>query len=300
MGHRPGPRRGAPRLRVRLLETGDGRVGQVLYPSWIDRSDALQMGAVLSEVDQVVASEAPHVSVLVTGGGFIEMCSQRRGPRRWWLSEQGLEFVCGFATGFMAAEVQAIAACIGSSPRDYVVGLDVTDVHGRGVGQFGLLYSGGRFEGAVWKSLPVDDESTYLAGFGTEKGRQSPRIVKTRLGKAMILVCHDAQAFNHFNQSRMRSGTDRSMAADHIHALTETEQPVLGLNLVHYIERPGSIHNTFQRSYRQMHEDWPWHPKAVGAFGYERNTVSMLRTLADACQWPPSTVGCTVAVEPGT
>ena len=178
-----------------------------------------------------------------------------------------------------AAKPLALATADGN--RDYVVGVDVIS-DGRGIGQFVALLSRGDVADIAWKSYPVGEESEWLAGFGTERGRACPRAVNTSLGTTLALICHDAQAYNHRNRAlveRASSTTHRSLVIDEMTSRLHAARPAWVLNVVHRIAKAGSL-KTFATSYKQLSNDHDWHPRVVGAFGYDHGVEDMVDTLS--------------------
>jgi hypothetical protein len=72
-------------------------------------------------------------------------------------------------TGLVEAESEALRRGIGDFCRDYVIDFDVL-FNNKNAGQFAAVFLRGAAPVVVWKSLPVDDEERYLAGFGTPLG----------------------------------------------------------------------------------------------------------------------------------
>ncbi len=66
---------------VRLLSETGGRVGQLLYPRSLVRHDACFMSRILARVELQCAASARSVSVVVTGGGFLEIRPDRGTPQ---------------------------------------------------------------------------------------------------------------------------------------------------------------------------------------------------------------------------
>jgi hypothetical protein len=184
------------------------------------------------------------------------------------------------------------------SSRDYIFGIDFVS-NNSGVGQFGVLARENKVQAIIWKSYPVGTEDNSLAGFGTAKGRSCPRVFDTNMGRTMVLVCHDAQAFNHRNKAlvgRAFGQTARSAAMSEMAHQMKTEQPAWILNLIHFIDNPASM-KTFHRSLKQISTDHAWHPKAIGAFGYGKDVYASLASLAAECQFPPRTSECVLVIE---
>ncbi|MCL0037108.1 hypothetical protein M1N15_00555 [Dehalococcoidia bacterium] len=221
------------KFAIRFLRNQGGPVAQVLHPLGVERDDVFLMSDRIKKVESRISKEAPDVKVVVTGGGFVEIHADGLVARREWRSQKCLERLLAFVEERLTPFTEAL----GGARRDYVIGIDVL-IHGRGIGQFAVVFVTGKIESVVWKSYPVDKEADFLAGFGACKGRRSPRFVSTSLGKSLILVCHDAQAYNHLNQARVHrahSPTPRMRVMDEMRQQMEVERPLWAFNLVHWI-----------------------------------------------------------------
>jgi hypothetical protein len=199
---------------------------------------------------------------------------------RYWETEAALDRLLSKC----ANVASPILSRLPQTTRDYLFGIDFIS-GGNGVGQFGLLARAGKGHTIVWKSYPAGTEANTLAGFGTAKGRLCPRVFDSNIGRAMVLVCHDAQAFNHRNKAlvgRAYGQTLRSAAMSEMARQMETEQPPWILNLIHFIDKPASV-MTFHKSLKQISTDHIWHPKAIGAFGYGESVRASLARLATQC-----------------
>lgn len=134
----------------------------------------------------------------------------------------------------------------------------------------------------------LDHYSSWLAGFGTAIGRNSPRIVSTSLGKGIVLVCHDSQAYNHRNRANVRKAlrkTPRRLVMDKMDKEMSVHKPQWGFNLIHWIGAPKNL-RTFSTSYKQIAQDNLWNPKIIGAFGYDRGVKKDLEELAKRAKYP--------------
>lgn len=293
MGTKTGERVSPREIAVRFLFNEGGSTAQLLHPYWLSRGDASRAVDTLLKVDALLDSESPQVLLVVTGGGFLEVWLGEQHPPRFWRSEAGLNTLLARAR----KDAQVVGEGLRGCRRDYVVGLDY--VSGReGVGQFALVLGSGGSASIVWKSYPVGREDNTLAGFGTSMGRKAPRVVRTTLGHVLVLVCHDAQAFNHRNIASVGSAsapTPRMQAMQEMARQVASYEPPWVLNLVHQIARLEST-RTFRRSYKQIHLDHAWHPKVVGAFGYELPVQVRLAELAKGFQFPRGTSRCALAV----
>jgi hypothetical protein len=234
-------------------------------------------------------AETPSVRVVVTGGGFLEFLPNADRP----LGNSGLRAVSDSAKEAAAAFNEALS----QAKRDYIIGVDVF-ADPRTVGQFACVVRQGRDPVIVWKSFPVGQEANYLAGFGTLDGRCSPRIVETAVGKSLILVCHDSQAFNHRNIGLVRKATQetpRRAAMNEMQRQMREQRPGWVFNLIHQIDKPGSL-RTFSTSYQQIHDDHDWSPCVVGSFGYGQDVRPDLASLAARAQYPRG-LACGIALE---
>jgi len=186
---------------------------------------------------------------------------------------------------------------LGDARRDYIIGIDVF-ADASTVGQFAVVIRQRGEPLVVWKSFPVTDEAKYLAGFGTPQGRCAPRIVQTTVGASLILVCHDAQAFNHRNVALVRKATretPRLAAINEMQRQMQNQRPAWAFNLIHRIDRPENL-RTFRTSYRQIRDDHDWSPCVVGSFGYGDNVRGELPRLAERTQCPDG-LACAIVLE---
>lgn len=269
------------KLKIRILGKS-GSVAQLLHPLWIARNDVPSMGNILKAIDNEL-SALPEVKLMVSGGGLIEIYMNDYFSNKFWRAEETLKRL----TNFVLGKVKFIAEALKNSARNYIIGVDVFDKHKTGGGQFAVVFSNGDIKTVAWKSYPVLDEANWLAGFGTSKGRQSPRIVSTVLGKTMVLVCHDAQAYNHRNKAlvnRAQSITPRAQSIREMDKLMEDFKPKWVFNLIHQIEKPESL-STFRTSYKQIHEDYKHGPSVIGSFGYGQK-IHKPEIPAESAQFP--------------
>lgn len=291
MGAKSGNRSDA-RLKFRVIGNS-GPVAQLLHPLWIVRDDILVMGNILTTIDKEL-SMLTELRLVVSGGGFIEINLNEHFTRKAWKSEDTLAKL----TNLVSERVKPVAEMLRGSARDYVIGVDVFDKNGIGGGQFAAVLIGGEIKAIAWKSYPVLEEQNWLAGFGTSKGRQSPRVVSTSLDTTMVLICHDAQAYNHRNLalvSRAQSPTHRAHVIREMNRVMNGSAPQLVLNLIHQIEKEGSL-KSFKNSYKQIHEDYRHGPTVVGSFGYGQK-VRTPELLADVAQYPKGTANVTIIIE---
>lgn len=269
-------------------------VAQLLHPFWLARDDIVSMGYVLQLLDERLSSSAPEVRLVVSGGGLIQINHNRRCSYKTWRSEEALEEL----VDLVRERMRSVANALEESKRDFVIGVDVLDAIDTPVGQFAVLVTGGEIETIAWKSFPVGGESKWLAGFGTVKGRNSPRIVSTALGKTLLLVCHDSQAYNHRNRAlilRAHRSTLRTKVINSMTELIKAEKPEWALNLIHQIDKEQSI-KTFRTSYTQIHSDYGV-PGILGAFGYGPNVQAKVARLATRTQYPDGKAGVVAILE---
>jgi hypothetical protein len=292
MGARSGERTDA-KIKVHVIGE-QGSVAQMLHPLWIARNDISHMSNALRLVDGQLSLLTSGVKLVVSGGGFIEISHTNTYSPKTWKSEKTIDEL----TTVVRAKMQLVATALKDSERDYVIGVDVFDMQGTGGGQFAVFIRAGEISTIAWKSYPVDEESKWLAGFGTDKGRNSPRIVSSALGKAMLLVCHDSQAYNHRNSanvSRAYSPTHRQHVINGMVRMMKAEKPEWIFSLIHQIDKEGSI-RTFRNSYSQIHQDYRV-PAVVGAFGYSPNVQTILERLAHRAQFPDGKAGVVAILE---
>ncbi|MCJ7544228.1 MAG: hypothetical protein MUP47_06635 [Phycisphaerae bacterium] len=280
---------GLDALTFNVLSGKGSEVAQLLYPRSIERHDVALLSRLLARMETLCGAETPSVRVVVTGGGLLELLPSTGRPPGGW----GLRAASDRANEAAAAFKEALS----QAKRDYIIGVDVF-AGPRTVGQFACVVRQGREPVIVWKSFPVGQEANYLAGFGTLDGRCSPRIVETAVGKSLILVCHDAQAFNHRNIGLVRKATQetpRRAAMNEMQRQMQEQQPEWAFNLIHQIDKPGSL-RTFSTSYQQIHDDHGWSPCVVGSFGYGQDVRPDLACLAAQAQYPRG-LACGIALE---
>lgn len=295
MGTKVGLRTAAHNISPQLIRAGESQIAQLLHPVCIARDDVDRMADLLHQVDSLLDSSAPGVRLVLTGGGFLEFLLDESRTSRRWRSEDTLEDLAQRCLISLAPAFDSLSL----SPRDYVIGVDFVSGD-YGVGQFAVLVRSGTHPTITWKSYPVDSEGNTLAGFGTPKGRSAPRIAKTALGTTLLLVCHDAQAFNHRNRAlvgRAKKPSARTLIMNEVTLQMDAQQPAWALNLVHFIEKLSSI-STFHKSYKQIQQDNAWRPKVVGSFGYDKVVIDSLGELSGQAQFPDATCRCTIALVP--
>jgi hypothetical protein len=206
--------------------------------------------------------------MLLTGGGFLTLNYPHAPPRPGLVLQNGfLQQLGAWTENELVDVIQTIKQSCGN--RDFVIGVDVL-VNEQGSGQFALRI-GRDGHTLVAKRYPVSKEDRYLAGFEATSPVYAQRVVQTTLGLALLLVCHDAQAFNHRNQESVANATritPRARAIQELHTLRITPGLTWALNLVHWVGAEGNT-RTFIRSYDQMRTDFSRVPlNVVGSFGY--------------------------------
>ncbi len=281
------------KVRIRIVGK-HGPVAQLLHPYWITRNDVSDMGRILQRVDSELSQMTSGVRLVVSGGGFIELRLAKTYSHMTWKSEKTLSEL----SNLVQERMQIIATALKESGRDYVIGVDVFDGNCTGGGQFAAFLSAGVVCTIAWKSYPVGDESKWLAGFGSNTGRNSPRIVLSVLGKATLLICHDSQAFNHRNLAlihRAYSATPRQQAVNSMINTIKAEKPEWAFSLIHQIDKIGSI-RTFRNSYTQICRDYQV-SAVVGSFGYGKNVQKNLESLASRAQYPDGKAGVIAVLE---
>jgi hypothetical protein len=294
MGTRIKPKKKAAGFSIASAPLGEGPIAQILHPDWLYRDSISRMSQLVLAIDSHLTEVEDVSRAILTGGGFIQISESDR--RFSELSNEHVRFEEVHSTAYKIAE-RLKEYCAGAN-RDLVIGLDLV-INNRGVGQFAISLSKGQLLGIVWKSYPVMDEWKWLAGFGVDVGMKAPRFVDLEIGKTMILVCHDSQAFNHRNKAlvaRANRRTPRMDVMDYMDQQIKLEKPSWALNVVHYIGKPGSI-RTFSTSYKQIGSDFPWPIKSVGAFGYARSVRGSIIDLARKMQFPYGNVSSAVIVD---
>ena len=254
---------------------GAGPVAQVAHPTslkWTPRVAADTLVAASHKV-------AHYVRLLVTGGGYISLDYPNT-----LLSDAEIrqpEFLAKLHS-WTLAQLSDVLRAIGESPgRDLVIGVDVS-VNGPGRGQFALWIGRGG-SALVPKRFPVGEEANHLAGVDVLRPGPYPRVVKTQLGPTLLLVCHDAQAYNRRNRGAVRRAmqpTSRARAIRELDRARATPGLSWALNVVHWIEGEPNT-RTFRLSYNQLREDFTGSIKVAGGFGYTRVPVASLPDLLD-------------------
>jgi hypothetical protein len=271
---------------------GEGPVAQVAHPislRWTPRVAAETLIAASAKVPN-------NVFLLVTGGGYISF--DYPDAR---LSDGELRHTAFLATlhRWTLAQLSEVLGLIGDAPeRDFVIGVDVS-VSGRGSGQF-ALWVGRRDEYAlVPKRFPAKEEAGHLAGVDAPQPGPYPRVVNTRLGPTLLLVCHDAQAYNRRNRGlvlKARKSTSRGRAISELDRARSSFGLTWALNLVHRIELASNT-RTFGISYHQLRTDFVGDINVAGGIGYGRIAVEAIPELLDRMVAPRGMILTKVIVQ---
>ncbi len=254
---------------------GPGPVAQVAHPMSLRWTKRVAVETLVAASEKV-----PHyVRLLVTGGGYISLDYPKVS-----LSDVELRQPNFLATlhAWTLAELADELGVIGRArDRDFVIGVDVS-VNRPGPGQF-ALWVGRDGSALVPKRFPVDDEADCLAGVDAIRQGPYPRVVTTRLGPTLLLVCHDAQAYNRRNRGAVRRAirlTSRGRAIRELDRARATSGLTWALNVVHWV-RGESNTRTFRISYNQLRTDFAGDMRVAGAFGYTRVRPSAVPDLLD-------------------
>jgi hypothetical protein len=271
-------------------------VAQLLHPLCIARDDISIMSDILQRVDQHLSEQTKGVKLVVSGGGFIEINHHQTYISTTWRSPQTLKDL----KILVQTKIQPVATALKHSKRDYIIGVDVFDTNDKGGGQFAVLIRKGKISAIVWKSYPTVKEDRHLAGFGTDLGLNSPRIVDTNLGKvgkvgkAILLICHDSQAYNPRSKATA-SRPARLKVIEKMENMIKENNPEWAFNLIHRIDKEGSI-KTFRTSYIRIHKKFNV-PSVIGAFGYSEDVREILTKLAEKTQYPNGKASVVVILE---
>lgn len=269
----------AATIKPRKLGTRNGSVveiggrGPVLqvaadYDLEISTADAL---AILKEIDQRCD---PGVKVVFTGAAFMWFrCPEIPSAPRYLKTEAALDALTKVAREKTRALVQQLSS---QSQREFIVGVDLyVGAEERHAGQFAVVIRPGRDHAEIVpKMLPVGAESAYLAGFGTKAARQARHVVDTALGRTLVLICHDAQCFNHLTEARTANASEKTPRARAVHAMKRqlggSARVDYALNLIHSVARDGNL-KTFRVSHKQLFDDNPAAGlvDVVGSFGFD-------------------------------
>jgi hypothetical protein len=207
--------------------------------------------------------------VVLTGGGFISLAYPHTGHTLRTVRQVAfLQQLGNWTEKELDAALYAIEQS--KNDRDFVIGIDVF-VNGMGSGQF-ALWIGPNGCALVAKRFPVNGEDRYLAGLDAPAPLLGQRIVPTAARPTLLLICHDAQAYNHRNCALVANAswtTPRARAIQELRPLRTTPGLAWALNLVHWVQGQANT-RTFSTSYSQMRTDPPSGPQNVaGSFGYD-------------------------------
>lgn len=262
---------------------GPEPVAQVAHPTSLE----WKTSRIAAETLLLASKKVPRdVRLLLTGGGYISLsypkttlpCSSIRKA----------DFLTKLHDWTLTQLSEVVDVVNRAPDHDFVIGVDVS-VNGRGCGQFALCVSR-HTRTLVPKRFPVNDEAKHLAGVDAVQPFPYRHVVNTRLGPTLILVCHDAQAYNHRNRAsvqRAKRLTSRGRAIRELDCDRATPGLRWALNLVHWIEgKPNT--RTFRTSYSQLRTASKGHMNVAGAFGYDRDGVALVGDLLDCMVALPS------------
>lgn len=122
----------------------------------------------------------------------------------------------------------------------------------------------------VPKRFPVGEEARFLAGVDAQTPLPYPRVVTTLVGPTLLLVCHDAQAYNHRNRASVAQAhraTPRSRAIQELDEARKTPGLCWAFNAVHWINGEANT-RTFRTSYKQLRDDFPGDVMVAAGIGY--------------------------------
>ena len=275
------------------IEAHGPEIAQVAHPK-AQPFDSEGAAKVLTELSQVLPES---VRMIVTGGGFVTLTYDGEAPKK--SIRRKTAFLETLRKWTSARVKDLVAALRKVEGREFLVGIDVL-VDGDGSGQFGLWI---RQTGStlVSKRFPVNNEATYLAGVEAEQQERGPRVVKSTLGTAMVLVCHDAQAFNHLtiarvNNAKAKEPGPRKRGMNELHEIARDEKPRWMFDLIHSVANAGNL-KTFKRSFEQIHADCLSTPSVVGAFGYGTGKAKQAAGWLAQLRQPPGLNAVTVVIE---
>lgn len=277
-------------IRIRM-GAGEARIAQVAHRR-TRPFDTQTAATVLSKV----SSKLPDKTrIVITGGGFVSLEYPRTSVPHPTRREQ--KFLDHLRSWTLKKVAPLVSALQKTQKREFLVGVDVL-VGGEGSGQFGL-WVGESGPILVSKRLPVEKESVYLAGVDTSQTTNGPRVVESSIGRVMILVCHDAQAFNHLTKHRVQRAqtlTPRGRAIRELERIAEEEKPEWAFNLIHSVRKDGSV-TKFRTSFKQIHTDCDSHPSVLGAFGYGFGKQGVAAQWLTGLRYPEGTEAIPVVIE---
>lgn len=255
---------------------GEGEVAQVAHPCGLDTTwSARDAVDACSRIAQEVGED---VKLLLTGGGFITLDYPGPVPgKRILRTPEFLRELHAYTLGLLrdSAGGGGIAGC------DLVLGVDVR-VGEYPAGQF-AWYVGSSSDSLVPKRFPVGVEAEFLAGVDASTDVDYNRIVSSQVGNALLLVCHDAQAYNRRNRANVRrakTDTPRMRAIGDLDAARGSKDLQWALDVIHWIDTPANA-QTFHISLDQIRVDFPGEIRAAGSFGYgqELSREDIIQTL---------------------
>lgn len=247
--------KGIPNINV-IRETGS--VAQVGHPTSLQWTPKLALRTLVRAAAKVPSS----VELLIAGGGYVGLAYSRKQRSKAQLRQPA------FLAALHAWTLEELSDLLDGLPNpacDLLFGVDV-DVCSRPSGQF-VAWLGRTGLALVPKRYPVGAEVQFLAGVDSVHPSPFPSIVTTRLGPTLVLVCHDAQVFNHRNQAnvaRARQTTPRTSAVRELHGHAATRPLAWALNAVHWVNGESNT-RTFRISYDQLRKDF--NPELVVAAG---------------------------------
>lgn len=263
---------------------GVGAVGQVAHPvnaGW-DPCEAV-------EVLLAAATKLPdETRVVLTGGGFLTLNFLPTAVSRPVIRKGDfLEYLSGWTWEKLKTVIYSIEQ--NRDGRDFIIGVDVK-VSSWHSGQF-ALWVGNAGKSLIAKRNPYAGEASYLAGVESDTPlHHGQRIIDTLAGPALVLICHDAQTFNHRNRGSVgtaQTETPRARAIREFDAARSTPNLAWALNLVHWI-RDAKDTQTFRNSHSQMRKDFPRPVNVVASFGYDGSAQSQAMSLLRRMTSPES------------
>jgi hypothetical protein len=273
-------RAGKPKL---IIVSGVGSIAQVAHPTSLKWTAKEALETLVR-----AASKLPEsVELLIAGGGFVSLTysgeqqskSQMRQPK--------------FLTrlyDWTLASITDLLLSVPVSNRELVFGIDV-DVRGVRSGQF-MAWVGRSELILIPKRYPSGAEAEFLAGVDAAYSSSYPRVVDTKVGRTLMLVCHDAQAFNRrhrANVDRAKGATARTLAIRELHSSVSKRRVIWGLNAVHEIQRKSNT-GTFKNSYNQLRSDFRPEICVCAGTGYDQGSVrpNAIPALLDRMTAPPA------------
>ncbi|MBA2435931.1 MAG: hypothetical protein H0V54_12780 [Chthoniobacterales bacterium] len=259
-----------------------GLVAQVAHPTSL-RWTATQALETLVRA----ASKLPEsVELLIAGAGFISLAYGGKQESKSQMRQA--EFLARLHD-WTHATITNLLLSVPASNRELVFGIDV-DVQGVRSGQF-MAWVGRSGLVLIPKRYPSGAEDRFLAGVDAAHSSSYSRILDTNVGPTLMLVCHDAQVFNHRNQANVKRAkrvTARTRAAGELQRRVN-RRITWGLNAVHEIKsQPNTL--TFRNSYRQLRDDLQPDIRVCAGTGYDQKSVQphAVPALLDRMTAPPA------------